>query len=311
MKFPAIATLMLLSAPLAASDFDRARDHDSILAMQGEYTVRFAFDETVVLQPGYERAQAMRSSGNEVIIVLEDTPTRIVLQHVLVDSRTGHVTKHWRQDWQYEAPARFEFGTNQTWHVRPIPAEVTRNAWTQCVYEVSDAPRYCGTGKWQYDNGIATWRSDLTWRPLPRREYSQRDDYNVLLAINQHTITPQGWSHEQFNRKVQQHVDGSQTEIAREVGFNDYRRTTEVDFSPAYRYWKDTAAFWTKVRQHWEPLLAQPPGIRLKTELDTMALIIPLFEQAEAVRLGNPIDEAWIAELLAHYVDYVETATAQ
>ena len=47
--------------------------------MQGEYTVDFAFDETVLLKPGYERAAAMRSGGNEVVIVIEDTPQRIVL----------------------------------------------------------------------------------------------------------------------------------------------------------------------------------------------------------------------------------------
>jgi len=301
MKLPTFAALMMFSAPLAATDV--ARDHDSILAMQGEHVVHFAFDETVLLQAGYERAEPMRSTGNEVVIVLEDTPTRIVLQHVLVDSRNGHVTKHWRQEWHYQAATRFEFDTNQTWRVRPIAAELTRNAWTQCVYEVSDAPRYCGTGKWHYDNGIATWRSDLTWRPLPRREYSQREDYNVLLAINQHTITPHGWSHEQFNSKVQHNADGSQTAIAREFGFNDYRRTTEVDFSPAYAYWKDTSAFWAKVRQQWERLLAQPPGIRLKTQRDGMALITPLFEHAEELRSGKPINEGLIAELITQYAE--------
>jgi len=241
MKLPIMAALMLFSSnPLLAADL--ACDRDSILAMQGEHSVRFAFDETVILQPSYTRKEAMRSRGNEVVIVLEDTPTHIVLQHLLVDSRNGHVTKHWRQEWRYEAATRFEFVTNQTWQVRPIPEALTRNAWTQCVYEVSDAPRYCGTGKWTYDNGIATWRSDLTWRPLPRREYSQRDDYNVLLSINQHTITSQGWSHEQFNTKVQHHADGSFIGIVREFGFNDYQRTTEVDFNPAHTYWKETSA---------------------------------------------------------------------
>ena len=44
--------------------------------MQGQYTVDFAFDETVLLQAGYERAAAMRSGGNETVIVVEDTPTK-------------------------------------------------------------------------------------------------------------------------------------------------------------------------------------------------------------------------------------------
>ena len=98
-------------------------------------------------------------AGDETVIVVEDTPTRIVLQHILVDAKSGHVTKHWRQDWFYEAPTRFEFTADQTWHVRSLPADATRGAWTQCVYEVSDAPRYCGTGRWDYANGVATWTS--------------------------------------------------------------------------------------------------------------------------------------------------------
>ena len=94
--------------------------------MQGEYLVDFAFDETVLLQPGYERAPAMRSGGNETVIVVQDSPTKIVLQHILVDEKSGHVTKHWRQDWSYEAPSRFEFSADQTWTVRTLPAEQDR-----------------------------------------------------------------------------------------------------------------------------------------------------------------------------------------
>ena len=40
---------------------DTQRDRAAILSMQGEYIVDFAFDETVLLKPDYERAPAMRS----------------------------------------------------------------------------------------------------------------------------------------------------------------------------------------------------------------------------------------------------------
>ena len=67
MKFQTASVMVLLAASGAASaqPSDIARDHDSILAMQGEYTVDFAFDETVLLKPGYERAPAMRLAGLE------------------------------------------------------------------------------------------------------------------------------------------------------------------------------------------------------------------------------------------------------
>ncbi len=92
-----VSTTLLLSVGQAWAA-DPVRDRQAILAMQGDYTVDFAFDETVLLQPGYERQPAMRSGGDETVIVVEDTPTRIVLQHLLVDPKSGHVTKHWRQD---------------------------------------------------------------------------------------------------------------------------------------------------------------------------------------------------------------------
>jgi len=114
----ASAWLLLAASGIAhAQPSDLQRDHASILAMKGEYIVDFAFDETVLLKPGYERAPAVRSGGNEVVIVVEDSPKRIVLQHLLVDGKSGHVTKHWRQDWVYEAPNRFEFSADQTWQV--------------------------------------------------------------------------------------------------------------------------------------------------------------------------------------------------
>ncbi len=76
MKLQTASAMLLLAASGVASaqPSDIARDHDSILAMQGEYTVDFAFDETVLLKPGYERAPAMRSGGSEVVIVVENTP---------------------------------------------------------------------------------------------------------------------------------------------------------------------------------------------------------------------------------------------
>ncbi|MGY0560019.1 DUF6607 family protein [Luteimonas sp. A277] len=286
---------------------DPARDQKAILAMQGEYKVSFAFDETVLLADGYERMEPQRSGGSEVVYVVEDTAEKVVLQHLLVDPRSGHVTKHWRQDWIYEAPQRFEFTADQTWEVRDIPAEATDGAWTQCVYEVNDAPRYCGTGRWNHRYGVSTWTSDRTWRPLPRREYTKRDDYNALNVENRHTIVPGGWTHEQDNTKVVRAADGSTRTLAREVGFNDYRSTEEVDFSPAREYWDATSGYWARVRARWDALLSQPPGLRMKAGVDGMEMIMPLFEQAERVVAGERIDDGQID---AEFSEWVEPASA-
>lgn len=304
-------------APGAAERTGPTADREAILAMAGEYDVDFAFDETVLLAPGYERAPAQRSGGSEAVIVVEDsarpdgTPGRIVLQHILVDPRSGHVTKHWRQDWTYEASHRFEFTADQTWVVRPVPAEATRGAWTQCVYEVSDAPRYCGTGRWNHRYGVATWTSDRTWRPLPRREYTRRDDYNAMNVENRHTIVPGGWTHEQDNTKVVRGADGSTLRtVARESGFNDYRRGSDVDFSPAHAYWRATAGYWARVRARWARHLHAGGGLRLKTDVDGMALIMPLFTQASREEAGTPVADAEIDAAFAAWVEPLPAAGA-
>lgn len=307
LPFAALVAFALV-APAHAQSADPARDHAAILKIAGEFAVDFAFDETVLLQPGYERAPAMRSSADEVVIVVEDTPTRVVLQHLLVDGKSGHVTKHWRENWVYQAPQRFEFTADQTWTVRTLSPQETAGAWTQCVYEVSDAPRYCGTGRWRYSGDAATWTSDEGWRPLPRREYTRRSDYNALRVVNRHTVTAQGWSHEQFNTKVRREPDGQQVEIAREFGFDDYRRDSQVDFAPAYAYWKATSGFWAGVRARWAGFLNAPPGVHLKTKLDGMAMVMPLFEQADTLVQGGTVRAADTDAVFARYVEAAPTA---
>ena len=97
MRLPALLLLCGTCGVVGAAEprVDAGTDRKAILAMQGEYTVDFAFDEIVLIKPGYERASAQR-----------------------------------------------------------------------------------------------------TWRPLPRREYTRRSDYNALDVVNRHTIVRGGWTHE-------------------------------------------------------------------------------------------------------------------
>lgn len=279
-------------------------DRRAILAMAGEFRVRFDFRETVVLSDAYERAEPQRSGAYELVLVLADEPQRVVLQHLLVSREGGHVTKHWRQDWHWQASQRLEFSDEQTWRLRDIPADRRLGTWTQCVYEVSDAPRYCGTGHWNHRYGVATWTSDRSWRPLPRREYSKRDDYNVLNAQNRHTIVPGGWTHEQDNTKTIRSADGGSRTLVRESGFNDYVRLQpgEFDFSPAHRYWQQTHAYWARVRAEWDARIAADAGVHLAMPVDGMPLIRGTFEQADRTAEGGEVSLAELDELFDRYV---------
>lgn len=256
------------------------KDKAAILAMQGDYRVDFNFQETVALQAGYELHDDKNTGGFETVLVIENEPNRIVLQHILV-AENGHVIKHWRQDWYYEAKARFEFVADQQWAMRAIDTSKIDGMWTQCVFEVSDAPRYCGTGKWNHRYGVSTWTSDRTWRPLPRREYTKRDDYNAINAENRHTITANGWTHEQDNTKTLREGRETKATLVREFGFNDYRNITGYNFEPAKQYWRKTSTYWSKVRNAWEQRISTAASLELTTDVDGMPIITGTFKQAE------------------------------
>src|SRR3546814_16008123 len=134
----------------------------------------------------------MRSGGDEVVIVVEDTPTRVVLQHILVDAKSGHVTKHWRLDWIFAAPTRFEFTADQTWTMHALSPAQTGGPWTKRVYEARDAPTYRGTGTRSPANGLAHRTSDHTARQLPRREHTKHDGYNLVIGTNRQNHTTKG-----------------------------------------------------------------------------------------------------------------------
>jgi hypothetical protein len=277
--------------------------------MAGEFAVTFAFDETVPLAADYEIADPKRSGASEAVVVVEDSGHRIVLQHLLLMGN-GEVIKHWRQDWIWQAKDRLEFVADQTWRQVALSGDQTRGNWTQCVYGVADAPRYCGTGDWNHRYGQATWTSDRSWRPLPRRDYTTRDDYNALNVENRHTITPTGWTHEQDNSKVVRDGERTVEVLVREFGFNHYRRTSEVDFAPVYAYWDDTRKYWAQVRDTWSSLFSDG-GVRLTMAVDDEDLIEALFDGAEAVREGDEAHDAWIEPAFRDYVVPLAPAIAE
>lgn len=291
-------------ARVASSETKDQKDRAAILAMQGEYDVNFDFKETVILKKDYERFPSKQANANEAVIVVENAADRIVLQHILVMGDT--VIKHWRQDWYFEADKRFEFSSNQTWKVKDIPAAMRQGQWTQCVYEVSDAPRYCGTGKWNHRYGVSTWTSDRSWRPLPRREYTVRDDYNALNAENRHTVTPHGWTHEQDNTKVVRAGEGTEATLVREFGFNDYRNIAGYDFSPGYQYWEKTAPYWAMVRDVWTAHFDKDRHVVINTDVDGMPVIEATFKQAAAIAKGQALPQQQDVEsMLSEWVNSI------
>ena len=100
--------------------------------------------------------------------------------------------------------------------------------------------------------------SVTAWASAARREYTKRSDYHVLESINTHTVTPEGWVHEQSSRKVILDDAGQPKEIiVHERGLNSYVRVEKIVFLPQMNIGKSKCRFQHEIRAAWEPILNQ------------------------------------------------------
>jgi hypothetical protein len=290
-KAPAEAWQRLREPGLSALE----RDRRAILAMAGPYRVSFDFLEVVRFDPRLKPDAPYQSWGTENVFVAEDRPDFIALQHILVmrmQLEGGKVSepivvRHWRQEWRYEAESLLAYEGANTWARRPVPAGERSGAWVQSVLQVDDSPRYAARGRWQHAGAVSTWISDETWRPLPRREFSVRKDYDVLVGTNRHTITAQGWVQEENNLKLAR--DGGRY-LAREYGVARYERIKDYDFSAGEKYFARSEPFWAEVRAAWRELEQGAGRFTVRAPVDQSQLFMPFFEYAEKLVEGAAFD---------------------
>ena len=279
------------------------RDRRAILAMAGTFRTSFDFLEVAGFRADFHPDRPYQSWGTEYVAVVRDEPRFISLQHLLVmfmqhDGKvTGpFVTKHWRQDWRYEDDDMLTYRGRLTWGRERTPRAARRGTWTQAVFQVDDSPRYEAAGRWEHFGNVSTWRSGTTWRPLPRREWSVRKDYDVLVGTNQVTITPTGWIYEESNLKTALAAAGrpaaTDPVVAKELGFNRFERVVGFDDSAGRRYQERTEPFWAEVRAAWDDVVRRHPTFTMRAAADQAQLFVPLFEYAGKLDEGAPYDAA-------------------
>ena len=235
------------------------KDRLAILSMVGEYRVGFEFLETFGSENNYKLDKPYQSWGTEMVVIIKDEPNFISLQHIMMmyfkdenGSITGpYIQKHWRQDWEYEDESILNYKKNKIWEKSQI--NKSTNTWSQTVYQVDDSPRYESYGEWVHSKSASRWVSQSTPRPLPRREFSVRDDYDLLLGLNKITIMSWGWVMEEINEKIiiPNNYLGSEYGVAR------YQRISNYDFKPAHDYWDKTKNYWLIVRDKWSEILSK------------------------------------------------------
>ena len=302
---------------------DMERDRRAILAMAGEYKVSFDFIEVAGFTDNYQPQAPYQSWATEKVYVLEDKKDFISLQHVLVmqtlnkdgSKNPPMVTKHWRQDWQFQPKQVLVFKGYNSWMATQVSAAEQQGAWSQTVYQVDDSPRYGGVAKWQHFGNFSSWNGADTWRPLPRREYTVRNDYQLLLGNNRHIILPTGWVHEQQNNKVLLDKNAKPAAIpviAREMGFDRYERIKGYDFSLGDAYVKNTEPFWREVRKQWTDLSQLNQPIHLRGSPDKDGMFIKAFTYAEELNNENKQSPAQIKQVAQETVsEYLATGNTK
>ena len=292
-KSPGAAWQKLHEPGLSAQE----RDRRAILAMAGAYRVTFDFLEVVRFDPALKADAPYQSWATEYVFVSEDRPDFVALQHILamrIRTKDGKVSepilqRHWRQEWRYEAPQLLSYEGNNTWVLHSLAPEKDKGAWVQTVFQVDDSPRYAARGRWEHSDTNSTWMSDETWRPLPRREFTLRKDYDVLVGTNRHTIVPTGWVQEENNVKLRQK---DQRTLSREYGVARYEAIRPDDREVAERYFTRTEPFWSEVRAAWREVAEKSGRFTLRTQPDQGNLFVPFFRYAAKLDQGETYDVA-------------------
>ncbi|MFA7604766.1 MAG: DUF6607 family protein, partial [Novosphingobium sp.] len=276
-----------IAAEQATAGFEQ--DRADILAMAGNYKVRFDMQESTRWDPAYTPLERKTSGGHEVVRVIEDTGRRIVLQHMLVARHEGKdmVIKHWRQDWEYEPARVLVYADRHTWKWEDVPENVRAGRWSQTVWQVDDSPRYGGWGQFTTQGGVRRWRSNWTWRPLARRDAVRNPVYDRYLAINRHQNGPDGWIHWQDNIKMGL-KDGKLAPIVQEYLLNTYTKFDGYNVKAADDYWAATSDYWAAVRAEWSRIANEKGGIGVQEQADTGTVISArLMQLAEDIQAGR------------------------
>lgn len=254
------------------------QDRAAIKALAGYYKVTFNYAETFATDTAYKFHPRYHSWGYEWATIVEDSPKKIAIQHLLVVGDST-VIKHWREDWVYEQPTILQYDKDNTWKkVALKPADV-KGRWVQKVYQVDDSPRYESIGTWVHVDGRHEWQSK-TDSPLPRREFTKRSDYNVLNRGNRIYLTTNGWMYEQDNNKVVRGADGDKI-IAQEKGYEEFTKVDEAKFAYAKKWWASQQDYWVDARAAWDDIFAKNASIKLSGKKDGKLLYEQLFALAE------------------------------
>ena len=282
MKNLVLFIIVLFSINSVNSQKKQNKDIEAIKKMCGCYEVTYNFAETFNYSKDslYKPSKIKISGGLELAVLVEDENDIISIQHILQvgDPSNPMIVKHWRQDWLYENKNTYIFNANNSWIYNEKNKKEVKGQWTQKVFQVDDSPRYEGSGSWVHIDGKSYWEN-TTPAPLPRRQYTIRSDYNLMMRGNRHEITKYGWLHDQDNSKIKRVMGKDDLIIAKEKGYNTYKKVNDNRCSIAKKWWIDNSNKWAIVRSKWEQIFNKKVDLYLKPTFENKPLYVYLFDE--------------------------------
>ena len=291
LKFLVFFVSMSLSAQTK-----KQKDINAIKSMCGCFEVNFKFAETFSYSKDstYIPSKNYSTGALEWAQLVNTDKNNIIIQHILIagDEENPYIIKHWRQDWIYENSDFYFYDHDNKWNYVNKDRSEVKGQWSQKVYQVDDSPRYEGTASWVHVDGRSFW-SNSTDAPLPRREISKRQDYNVTLRRNHHEIFDWGWQHGQDNDKIIRKSGEKDFVLAQEKGINNYRRVDNGRCIAAQDFWKKNKDKWHLVRSNWNIIFNKKDDIRLRNKVDGKRLfqyLFPLDVNSSKKQISDIID---------------------
>jgi hypothetical protein len=266
-----ILSSIVLTGFLFAAEAQVATGKTIVQQLCGCFEVDFKYAETFSPNPQYQYHDREEIGGTaELALPIEVSNKKIVIQHLLIVGPST-VIKHWREEWTYENPILWKYLGNKVWQKDSLPAQAVKGKWTQTVWEVADEPRYQGIGQLVAIDGKMVWQS-MADAPLPRREYTVRNDYHILRRLNRLHLADSGYRHEQDNQKIVQQPNGTEQLLVEEKGWNTYRRIPEKECAAAKAYWQSNHLYWDAVRRVWAKKMEGLNRIALRQKVNDQML---------------------------------------
>lgn len=270
MQLKRILVISTLLLAVLGSNAQLQTGKKNIEKLCGCFDVEFKYAETFSPDNNYKFHERENLHGTEFVLPIETSDKKIVLQHLLVINDST-IIKHWREDWVFEQPTLLQYEGDKQWSKISLTSQETANKWAQTVWETDDAPRYQGLSQWVNTDGKMFWQSTVN-APLPRREYTTRNDYNILKRGNRIVLSDSGWVHDQDNQKVS-HIAGSSDKlIAEEKGVNNYHRINAKYCEKAKVWWDANSSFWSLVRAEWDTYIQTHNSVVLQRTVDNKTL---------------------------------------